>query len=107
MSAIELLSAATEAAAPIEVYAEGRGVFDTINREAGQLETTIKVLAAVLAAGFVIWRAFKTGFAVASIVIALLLAAVFVWGINNIDILESHVDEELNSAPTVGLEAAG
>ncbi|RIQ12214.1 hypothetical protein [Jiangella rhizosphaerae] len=98
MSAIELMSVAAEVAPSVQVVADG-GVFGWVESEAGQLESTMQTLSIVVAVVFVVFRAVKTGFAIASIAIAALMAGVFVWVVHNVDILGNRVDQEINSAP--------
>lgn len=98
MSAIELMSVAVEVAPDVQVLADG-GVFGWVESEAGQLQSTMQTLSVVVAVIFVVFRAVKTGFAIASIAIAALMAGVFVWIVYNVDILSNRVDEEINSSP--------
>lgn len=98
MFAVELMSVTADVALSGQVVADG-GVFGWVESEAGQLQSTMQTLSIVVAVIFVVFRAVKTGFAIASIAISALMAAVFVWIVYNVDILSNRVDEEINSSP--------
>ena len=94
MSAIELYNAAADVAPAVTLHAQG-GVLGFIQTKAGEVETLIKVVGSVFAVGFVVYKAVKSAFAVGTIVITMLMAGAFVWGLYNVDLVQQKVNEEV------------
>lgn len=61
--------------------------------------------AIVIAIGFVIFQAIASRGAMARIVVSGVAAAVFVWIVFNVTDLKDRVDNEMNTAPAVGVQA--
>lgn len=66
----------------------------------------IEAVVVVFAIGMVVATWARTKSAVPTVA-TLVMAAVVIWGVNNIDVLQSQVDQDLNGAPAIGTSAAG
>lgn len=97
MSTIEFLNAAADVVPAAEIHAQG--VLGWIGDKAVQVETLIKVLATVVAVGFVVYRAIASVFKWGTIIMTALLAGAFIWIVHNVDFVQQKVEEEVESAP--------
>lgn len=78
------------------------GWFDTANGWADDGETLLKNAAACIAIFFII-RQMIASFTVTRLVAALLLSGGLLWGVNNVDIIESKVDDDIAATGQVGV----
>lgn len=61
----------------------------------------IQAVVVVFAIGMVVATWARTKSAVPTVA-TLVMAAIVIWGVNNIDVLQSQVNEDLNGAPALG-----
>ena len=65
-----------------------------------QTQSLLKAMAVTVGVLFVIWQAIASRGAMARIIIAIIAAGVFVWGVFNVTTIKDRVGNEVNSAPT-------
>lgn len=94
-----LLAATTLADASTTPLAAG-GFIDWGNEKAGQVGSLFRVLASVIAVGFVIWQGVKSHGAMARIIMAGLAAGVFVYLVFNVTSIRDRVGTEIDGMPT-------
>lgn len=73
-------------------------IFDWINNLGSEAMIAITVIAGVLAAIFVIMAGVSSQGRMGKIVVALISAGIFVWGVSNIDTLSGAVDDTVTDA---------
>ncbi|HET7719018.1 MAG TPA: hypothetical protein VFK43_03555 [Acidimicrobiales bacterium] len=78
-------------------------MMETLTNLAAEAELLIQAVVVVFAIGMVVATWARTKSAVPTVA-TLVLAAVVIWGVNNIDVLEREVNEDLNqtSMPPLG-----
>lgn len=91
-------------ALPLDVVAtedctRGEGVTGVVCREGEQVEGLLKGLITVIAIIFVIYKAVQSKFALGTIVVSALVAALLIWIVYNTDALFSMFNNELDAAP--------
>lgn len=84
----------------------GGGILDWINDKGADLENTLIIVGAVVALFFLIKSVFSSGFTITAVVMAGLVAALFIWFLNNIMTVSDRVGNEFNSAPTSEVSSA-
>lgn len=82
-----------------------QGILPWINSKGAQAQDTLRTIASLVAIGFLIFTAFKTRGALSSIIVAGLVAGVFLWIVWNVTALRDRVGDEVNntSMPAVVL----
>lgn len=104
MSALITLTqeVSTQAAAVHHVVAlpmaDGDGILDWLTAKNAQTQAVLRALAVTLGIIFVIWQAVSSRGAMARVIIAIIAAGVFVWGVWNVTGIKDRVDNEVNAA---------
>mgnify|MGYP001222987150 CR=1 FL=1 len=76
------------------------GILDWMTAKNSQTQSLLKAMAVTVGVLFVIWQAIASRGAMARIIIAIIAAGVFVWGVFNVTTIKDRVGNEVNSAPT-------
>ena len=89
-------------AAAFPAAGSGDGLLDWLTAKNGQTQTVLRGLAVTLGIIFVIWAAVASRGAMARIIIAIVAAGVFIWGVFNVTSIKDRVGNEVNaSGPSV------
>lgn len=78
--------------------AGGDGILDWLTAKNAQTQTVLRALAVTLGIIFVIWQAVSSRGAMARVIIAIIAAGIFVWGVWNVTDIKDRVDNEVNAA---------
>lgn len=81
-------------------------MMETLTNLAAEAELLIQAVVVVFAIGMVVATWARTKSAVPTVA-TLVLAAVVIWGVNNIDVLEREINEDLNQTSSAPSGAAG
>ena len=82
--------------------ASGEGILDWLTSKNSQTQTLLRAVAVTLAIIFVIVQAVASRGAMARIIISLVAAGIFVWGVWSVTDIKDRVDNEVNaSGPAV------
>jgi hypothetical protein len=81
-------------------------MMETLTNLAAEAELLIQAVVVVFAIGMVVATWARTKSAVPTVA-TLVLAAVVIWGVNNIDVLEREINEDLNQTSMAPLSPAG
>ena len=76
------------------------GVFEWIDNLGSEAMTAITVIAGVLAMVFVIMAGVSSQGRMGKVIVALISAVIFVWGVNNINTISGSVNDTINDANT-------
>lgn len=79
----------------------GDGILDLVSAKNTQTQTLMRAIAVTLGVGFVIWQGILSRGAMARIIIAILAAGVFVWGVWNVTSIKDRVGNEMSWGATV------
>lgn len=77
------------------------GILPWIDRKGGEVQDTARVVASVVALGFMILTAIKSRGAVAAIAASGLVAGMFLWFVFNITAVKDRVEDEVNDQAVV------
>jgi hypothetical protein len=70
------------------------GFFGWLRQIAGQVLTVIKVIGIVSAIGFVVYTAVVSKMQIGKVLMSLLVAAIFIWGLLNVDVITKKLDTD-------------
>ena len=76
-------------------------MIDNLTTLTANARVLIQAVVVVFAIGMVVATWARTKSAVPTVA-TLVMAAVVIWGVNNIDVLQAQVDQDLNGAPAIG-----
>lgn len=89
-------------AAVVPMAGSGDGILDWLTAKNGQTQTVLRGIAVTLGVLFVIWQGVSSRGAMARVIIAIVAAGIFIWGVWNVTAIKDRVDKEVNaSGPTV------
>ena len=77
------------------------GILDWLTSKNSQTLSLLRAMAVTVGVIFVMWQAIASRGAMARIIIAIMAAGVFVWGVFNVTSIRDRVDNEVNSAPVL------
>ena len=81
-------------------------MIDNLTNLTADARLLIQAVVVVFAIGMVVATWARTKSAVPTVA-TLIMAAVVIWGVNNIDVLQSQVNEDLNGAPALTVIEVG
>lgn len=81
-------------------------MIDNLTSLTADARLLIQAVVVVFAIGMVVATWARTKSAVPTVA-TLVMAAIVIWGVNNIDVLQSQVDQDLNGAPALDGGAGG
>lgn len=81
-------------------------MIDNLTTLTADARLLIQAVVVVFAIGMVVATWARTKSAVPTVA-TLVMAAIVIWGVNNIDVLQSQVDQDLNGAPALDARAGG
>ena len=81
-------------------------MIDNLTALTADARLLIQAVVVVFAIGMVVATWARTKSAVPTVA-TLVMAAIVIWGVNNIDVLQSQVDQDLNGAPALDAGARG
>ena len=77
------------------------GILDWLTSKNSQTLSLLRAMAVTVGVIFVMWQAIASRGAMARIIIAIMAAGVFVWGVFNVTSIRDRVDNEVISAPAL------
>lgn len=81
-------------------------MIDNLTTLTADARLLIQAVVVVFAIGMVVATWARTKSAVPTVA-TLVMAAVVIWGVNNIDVLQAQVDQDLNGAPALDGDTGG
>lgn len=93
-------------AALITVPLQTEGIFDWVNEKNASAMAAARGLSITIAIIFLLVTAARTKLAAAPIIIAGIIAAIFVWIVFNVTKLDDRVDTEMSSGPVSSISVA-
>lgn len=81
-------------------------MIDNLTALTADARLLIQAVVVVFAIGMVVATWARTKSAVPTVA-TLVMAAIVIWGVNNIDVLQSQVDQDLNGAPALDAWTGG
>ena len=84
-------------AAPAPPSPGGQGILDWLTAKNSQTQTLLRAMAVTLGIIFVIWQAVSSRGAMARVIIAIVAAGIFVWGVWNVTDIKDRVENEVNA----------
>lgn len=81
-------------------------MIDNLTTLTADARLLIQAVVVVFAIGMVVATWARTKSAVPTVA-TLVMAAIVIWGVNNIDVLQAQVDQDLNGAPSLVSDTGG
>jgi len=75
----------------------GQGILDWLTAKNSQTQTLLRAMAVTLGIIFVIWQAVSSRGAMARVIIAIVAAGIFVYGVWNVTDIKDRVENEVNA----------
>lgn len=75
----------------------GEGILDWLTAKNSQTQTLLRAMAVTLGIIFVIWQAVSSRGAMARVIIAIVAAGIFVYGVWNVTDIKDRVENEVNA----------
>ena len=85
---------------PLLVPLEG-GLLDFVQGKNADVLTTVRDVGLTIAVFFIVFKAIEAKFSMARVVIALMAAGIFLWGLNNVDTIKGWFKNEAEASTPV------
>ena len=82
----------------VPMAGSGGGILDWLTAKNSQTQSVLRGLAVTLGIVFVIWQAVSSRGAMARVIIAIVAAGVFIWGVWNVTDIKDRVGNEVNAS---------